>query len=228
MVHVHASVLAASARFGAELRRHNHVTPSHYLDFLRTYRGQLAAHRRRITTRLSRLEGGLSKLADAVTDVDKLSGEVRAQKVVVDAKTADVQALIADIGSRQGVADRAKAEASAKAAELETTGAVIAQESARANTALEAALPALEAAAAALDNLNKDDITEIKAFASPPPLVMAVCMCVLHLRPTGRESEADGWKGAKAMMSDAGFLKSLKAYDKDKITDKVRKGRGRG
>ena len=31
-----------------------------------------------------------------------------------------------------------------------------------------------------------------------------------------------GWKGAKAMMSDGSFLKSLKNYDKDKVNDKVR------
>ena len=46
---------------------------------------------------------------------------------------------------------------------------------------------------------------------------MMVCMCVMHLRPTGKEDEAGGWKGAKAMMTDGNFLRSLKNYEKDKL-----------
>jgi hypothetical protein len=46
-------------------------------------------------------------------------------------------------------------------------------------------------------------------------------MCVMHLRPTSREDESAGWKGAKAMMADTNFLKLLKTYDKDRLTDKM-------
>lgn len=228
MVHVHTSVVTASHRFESELRRHNYVTPKNYLDFISNYRGQLSSQRKAISTRVRRLEGGLTKLTEAQTAVDVMTVELKEQKVIVDAKTKDVQSLIADIGERQAVADRQQADAKVKADDLARNGALIAEESAKANKALEAALPALEAAASALDNLNKDDITEIKAFASPPPLVMMVCMCVMHLRPTGKENEGEGWKGAKAMMSDGNFLKCLKTYDKDKINDKMIKKVGLG
>jgi dynein heavy chain, axonemal len=221
MVHVHTSVVDASKRFEAELRRHNYVTPKNYLDFISNYRNQLSQQRGKITTRVRRLEGGLTKLIEAQTAVDIMSVELREQKIVVDAKTKDVQALIQDIGERQAIADRQQADAKAKGEELAKASLVIADESAKANTALEAALPALEAAAQALDSLNKDDITEIKAFASPPALVMMVCMCIMALRPTGKENEGEGWKGAKAMISDSNFLKALKGYDKDKINEKM-------
>jgi dynein heavy chain len=221
MVHVHTSVVTASKRFEAELRRHNYVTPKNYLDFIANYRSQLTSQRGKISTRVRRLEGGLTKLTEASTAVDIMSVELREQKIVVDAKTKDVQALIKDIGERQAIADRQQADAKAKSEELAKAAVVIADESAKANKALEAALPALEAAAQALDNLNKDDITEIKAFASPPALVMMVCMCIMALRPTGKENESEGWKGAKSMISDSNFLKALKTYDKDKINDRM-------
>ncbi|KAL8431246.1 hypothetical protein ACSSS7_005394 [Eimeria intestinalis] len=97
--------------------------------------------------------------------------------------------------------------------------AIINQEKASADEALAAAIPALEAAARALENLDKKDITEIKAFMTPPKPVMNVCMCVVVLRPLGRENEADGWNGAKAMLNDVNFLKSLIEYPKDNITE---------
>lgn len=50
----------------------------------------------------------------------------------------------------------------------------IAIEKTEAEAALEAAIPALEEAAAALNDLKKDDITEIRSFAKPHILVQKV------------------------------------------------------
>ena len=69
---------------------------------------------------------------------------------------------------------------------------MISAEKAKADAALMEALPALEAAAAALENLKKDDITELKSFAKPPALVQAVCLQVIILRPTGGKSTRRG------------------------------------
>lgn len=46
---------------------------------------------------------------------------------------------------------------------------------------LDAALPALNAAVSALNSLNKNDITEIKSFSKPPPLVLVTMegVCIL-------------------------------------------------
>ena len=46
---------------------------------------------------------------------------------------------------------------------------------------LDKAMPALNAAVNALNSLNKNDITEIKSFAKPPPLVQTTmeAVCVL-------------------------------------------------
>jgi dynein heavy chain len=72
MVHVHQSVIAASRRFALELRRHNAVTPKNYLDYIRNYSTQMAQQKRVISTRTRRLEGGLTKLGEAQTAVDRM------------------------------------------------------------------------------------------------------------------------------------------------------------
>lgn len=60
------------------------------------------------------------------------------------------------------------------------TSAEIAIEKGEAEVALEAAIPALEEAAEALNDLKKDDITEIRSFAKPHVLVQKV---TLHYLP---------------------------------------------
>ena len=58
-----------------------------------------------------------------------------------------------------------------KSAEITEQSAVIAEEKSEAEEALSAALPALEAARLALADLDKNDITEIRSFATPPEAV---------------------------------------------------------
>jgi len=61
-----------------------------------------------------------------------------------------------------------------KGVELSKQSAVIAIEKAEAEVALADALPALEAAAEALNSLKKDEITEIRSFAKPNIYVQKV------------------------------------------------------
>ena len=85
-----------------------------------------------------------------------------------------------------------------------------------AEDALAEALPALEAARLALDDLDKNDVTEIRSFAKPPKAVQVVCECIVVLKGIKEVS----WKSAKGMMTEANFLRSLKEMDVDNITMK--------
>jgi dynein heavy chain len=221
MVMVQLSVVNESVSFYESLRRRNYVTPKNYLDFISNYRANLKSSRQNINNKEKRLSGGLAKLIEAATAVEIMSKELASAKVIVDAKQIDCQAMIEDITAKSEIADKNKTIAVAKEEELTEMGKVIVEESAKANSALEEALPALEMAAEALKNLDKKDIGEIKAFTTPPAPVQNVCMCVVLLKPLGKEKEADGWKGAKSMLGDGGFLKALLNYNKDKLTDRM-------
>lgn len=61
--------------------------------------------------------------------------------------------------------------ASVKSAEITEQSAIISVEKEEAEEVLSAALPALEAARLALADLDKNDITEIRSFATPPEAV---------------------------------------------------------
>ena len=83
---------------------------------------------------------------------------------------------------------------------------------------LDEAIPALEAAMEALDALNKKDITEIKSFTKPPPLVETVLQAVMILR-----GQDPTWAEAKRQLGNTNFIDQLKSFDKDNMSDRTLK-----
>ncbi|TYZ50849.1 hypothetical protein PybrP1_008863 [[Pythium] brassicae (nom. inval.)] len=220
LVHAHLRVVTVAHQFADELRRFYYVTPKNYLDLIANYRLQLKDNNVKVSACIARLHGGLTKLSEAAQAVDRMQAELSEKKVVVDEKALACEALIKTIEEKSSVATKQQEVAAVTQIACEKAAVVIAKEKEEADLALLEALPAVEAAAAALQDLSKADLTEIKSFASPPPLVMSVCMCVLILKPTGQELDLD-WKGAKVMLSNPNLLGLLKEYEKDKISSKM-------
>lgn len=216
MMLVHHSVRSFSARFLEELRRNNYVTPKSYLDFISNYKKSLAANRTKISDMASRLDGGLQKLRQAAVEVEAMKQDLSAAKIVVESATKECHQLIEVITMSKTEVEAKSAAASEKEEQLKIDSVNIALEKEEAEAALEEAIPALEEAAAALQDLKKDDITEIRSFAKPNVYVQKVCECVVHLKG-GKDVS---WGGAKAMMADGGFLRSLVEFDKDALADK--------
>ncbi|EFJ08822.1 hypothetical protein SELMODRAFT_131043 [Selaginella moellendorffii] len=216
MVMVHQSVCKVSADFEQKMRRYNYVTPKNFLDFIENYRTSLVKTRVNNSDMAARLNGGLQKLIQAKVEVSEMQITLADAKIVVDAKTKECNELLeviskntAEVQTKQGIAND-------KAVDLSKQSEVITREKAEAEVALAEALPALEAAAEALNSLKKEEITEIRSFAKPHILVQKVCECVVILRGIKDVS----WKGAKAMMADNRFLATLMEFDKDSITEK--------
>lgn len=178
LVFTHQSVVEFSERFADEMRRFYYVTPANYLDFIANYRMELKENNHTIEGNVKRLEGGLMKLIEAADAVDQMQIELSEKKIVVDEKTQHVEAMIREIQAKSEVANKQQADASIKQQHVQEQSEVISKEKALADEALMEALPAVEAAAAALENLDKKDLDEIKAFTNPPQLVKDVSMQV--------------------------------------------------
>eukprot|EP01032_Pedospumella_encystans_P025560 gene25560-28882_t len=72
LVYTHQEVTTAATRFADELRRYYYVTPKNYLDYISNYRNQLKINSKRIKSSTKRLEGGLQKLIEAASAVDRM------------------------------------------------------------------------------------------------------------------------------------------------------------
>lgn len=75
------------------------------------------------------------------------------------------------------------------------------------------------AAQEALNTLNKNNLTELKSFGSPPGAVTNVTAAVMVLMaPNGKIPKDRSWKQAKMMMAKVdAFLDALINYDKEHI-----------
>nr|XP_039267660.1 dynein heavy chain 10, axonemal-like [Styela clava] len=213
IVFVHLSVGEYSTLFAQKLRRNNYVTPKNYLDFISSYNSLLDKKDQEILKMCERLEGGLMKLSEASEQLEELNKKLAVQKVAVTEKTEACEMLLEDITNKREVATEKKELASAKATEIEEQNKIIAVEKLDAEESLAEAMPALEAARLALQDLDKSDVTEIRSFAKPPKAVQTICECILVMKGYREIS----WKQAKAMMSEANFLKSLMEMDVDAI-----------
>ncbi|CAB3257120.1 unnamed protein product [Arctia plantaginis] len=214
VVHVHMSIAYYSLEFLLRLRRNNFVTPKHYMDYLTNYLSLLNEKDAFITAQCERLIGGLAKIEEANVQLDDLNQKLAVQKVIVAEQTKECEVLLKEISKATEAAVAKQTVASIKSAEITEQSKVISEEKSEAEEALSAAMPALEAARLALADLDKNDITEIRSFATPPEAVQVVCECVVIIRGIKDVS----WKGAKGMMADPNFLRNLQEMNCDLIT----------
>lgn len=91
-------------------------------------------------------------------------------------------------------------------------------------------MPIYNAAIKAVDDLNKNDITEIRGFQKPPEGAKAVMktMCIMfNIAPEKVKSQNikeviwDYWEPSKKKLLNADTLKNCKKYDKDNINPDI-------
>ena len=236
IVHVHESLAHYTQEFLMILRRRNYITPKHFLDYVITYVKLLDEKDSFITKQIVRYSDGIRKINDASAQIDQLRLQVEITKKDATKAAKDCDKMMADIencnlfsfhinyneklsfnflSATENVMKKKK-EASEKSTEVEQNRKQITVEAAEAEESLLQALPELENARLALDNLQKKDITEIRSFATPPEPVQIVCECVAIIKGFKEIS----WKTAKGMMSEGNFLKSLQEMNCDLITIK--------
>ncbi|KAM4608668.1 dynein axonemal heavy chain 7 [Polymixia lowei] len=223
----HTSTIGLSTRFLAELRRHNYVTPTSYLELISTFKTLLKKKRTEVMKLKRRYEVGLEKLQSAAAQVASMQVELEALQPQLCVASAEVDEMMV-------VIERESAEVAETEKVVKVDEAVAKEQAAAAKAIkdecdadLATAMPILESALAALDTLTNQDITLVKSMNSPPTAVKLVmeAICILKgIKPdrvpdpsgSGKKVE-DFWGPAKKLLGDMRFLQSLHVYDKDNI-----------
>ncbi len=217
-VAVHLSVVETSARMIQELKRYNYVTPINYLELVNGYRDLLKEKRKEIGDAAVKLKNGLSKLDDTRKNVEEISIELEVSKKQVAQFQKQCEDFLVVIVQQKREADETAKSVAAKAEKLGVEEVEVKLVAENAQADLDLALPALNAATKALENINKKDLNEIRSYAKPPPLVEKVMEAVMVLKkcePT--------WDEAKKQLGNPNFIKQLVGFDKDNISDKILK-----
>ncbi|KAL3853467.1 hypothetical protein ACJMK2_017003 [Sinanodonta woodiana] len=229
----HQSTIKLSNDYLVQLGRHNYVTPTSYLELINAFKNLLASKQDETLKAKKRYVVGLEKLAFAasqVADMQKELEELQPQlvvaaaenskmMVVIQKESTEVEATSKIVKADEMVANEQAAQAQALKDECEAE--------------LAEAIPALEAALAALNTLKPADITIVKSMKNPPAgvkIVMAAVCVMKDIKPDKindpdkpGQKILDYWGPSKKLLGDMNFLGMLKEYDRDNIPVHVMK-----
>ncbi|XP_016078231.1 PREDICTED: dynein heavy chain 3, axonemal [Miniopterus natalensis] len=221
------SVKELSLDYYNTLRRHNYVTPTSYLELILTFKTLLNSKRQEVDMMRNRYLTGLQKLDFAASQVAVMQVELTALQPQLIQTSEETANMMVKIEEETREADAKKLMVQADEKEANASAAVAQGIKDECEGDLAEAMPALEAALAALDTLNPADISLVKSMQNPPGPVKLVMesICVMKgLRPERKPDPSgsgkmieDYWGVSRKILGDLKFLESLKTYDKDNI-----------
>merc|ERR1719353_714524 len=192
----------------------NYVTPTNYLELVTGYMQLLREKQKEIGKSADKLRNGLNKLDDAKVQVTAMSEDLEIKQDICIKKTKECEELLHVIVQERSKADAAQIAVEADSARIEKEAKETKIISDDATRDLEKAMPALEAALDALEKLDKKSISEVKAYAKPPDMVMKTMCAVMTVM-----EKTPSWAQAKTELNDTNFLNRIKNFDKDNITN---------
>jgi dynein heavy chain len=211
-------------------RRQTHVTPKSYLSFLAGYKKIYAEKRSEIGVLAERMNTGLKKLIEATQSVNELSKELVVKEKELAIANIKAEEVLKSVTVQQQAAEKVKLQVQKVKDKAQKIVDEIAGNKAIAEGKLEAARPALEEAAAALDTIKPAHISTVRKLANPPHLITRIMDCVLILfqkrldavqidpaRPCVKPS----WSESLKLMSSGGFLPGLLNFPKDTINEET-------
>ncbi|KAI8914343.1 dynein heavy chain and region D6 of dynein motor-domain-containing protein [Gorgonomyces haynaldii] len=219
MSFAHMGVNAISKKYLLNEKRYNYTTPKSFLALLTLYQEMLERKSSELTKSMDRLENGLTKLQATAGQVDDLKAKLATQEVELKQKNEEANRLIERVAVDTEKANKEKAIAAEEERKVDIITKEVGEKQESCARDLLAAEPALAAAQAALNTLNKANLTELKSFGSPSEEVKNVTAAVMVLlSPAGKIAKDRSWKAAKNMMAKVdSFLESLINFDKEHI-----------
>ncbi|XP_015433748.1 PREDICTED: dynein beta chain, ciliary-like [Dufourea novaeangliae] len=223
MSFVHTSVNDISALYLQNERRYNYTTPKSFLEQIALYSKLLAERTYDIKATIDRLRSGLEKLESCAGQVSELRVILAVQEVELKKKNEIADKILVEVRAENAKAEAEKMIVSEEEAKIAEIKEVVSERQKRCDEDLMKAEPAVRQAEAALDTLNKNNLTELKSFGTPPEQVAMVAQAVLVLfAPRGQIPKDRSWKACKAMMGHVDtFLSQLRNYDKENIHAEV-------
>lgn len=224
--HFHVTARVESDNFFSETGRKTYVTSASYLELIRSFSNLIQSKQKETMDSKMRYVGGLDTLAKAAAAVgimQKDLNDLQPQLLVMAEQSRKMTAEI----EKKTIEASIATEQVRKDEEVANVQAAAAQElKGECEKDLAQAIPVLEEALGALNTLKPADITLVRSMKNPPAVVKLVlaAVCVMKGIPPERVSDPatgkkvnDYWGPSKKMLSDMGFLQSLKDYDKDNI-----------
>ncbi|XP_063241593.1 dynein beta chain, ciliary-like [Bacillus rossius redtenbacheri] len=225
MSYVHTSVNKMSQVYLLMEKRYNYTTPKSFLEQIGLFGNLLTKRANDLNYKIERLQQGLERLRSTSEQVDDLKLTLADQEVVIAQKQEAADILIKEVETETKKVTDEKSVAAEEEEKVKVIEEDVSAQQKVCAADLELAMPALNNALAALDTLDKENLSELKSFPTLVGPVMKVVEAVIVLMaPGGKVPRDRSWKEGKRLMGKVdSFLQSLRDYDKNNIHPNVYK-----
>lgn len=218
MLVIHQSVQSASARVASATGQVYSVTPRHFIEFLCQFAKLFVEKKDSLEEQQRHIHVGLDKLRETLAQVEELRVDLDAKKSALEQKDAEAKAKL-----RQMIADQQEAEAKKLASlqiqkDLQAHDAQIAVRKEQVMADLAKAEPAVLEASAAVGNIKKQHLSEVRAMTNPPEtvkLAMESACIVLGY-------DVDSWKAVQSVIRKDDFITSVQHFDTEQMSQAIR------
>uniref|UniRef100_A0A8D2LM47 Dynein axonemal heavy chain 14 n=1 Tax=Varanus komodoensis TaxID=61221 RepID=A0A8D2LM47_VARKO len=213
-VNIHKNVSVIIEKYLKETKRHYYITPNSYLQFINTF-STILKFNFFLTCRAC-YNSGLTKILEATSQITDMQDELFVLGPQIEKKSKEIEELVERLHKDALVVEQVRTIVKQDEETMAAETRIVEEYAEQVTEELNAVLPSLEKALAALDALDKNHIAEIRVYTRPPPLVLTVmnAVCVLL-------QKKPNWTTAKLLLADPGFLKRLVTLDKDNLPEKV-------
>ena len=207
-------IVENEATFQAINKPKVYLSPKSYVEMIQLFKQVYKKQGNAIQTKIKTLTNGLNKLAASQALVSTLSKSLVALEPQLILQSQKTEEIYKKLALDQIQANEKEAIIIQETEALNLEMSKFHKLWTEAQTELDNAYPLLLEAQKALNALNKNDISEIRTFNNPPPIVAMVleAVCVLL-------EEKTDWGSIKAVMTDVDFLGRLVALDKEKMKE---------
>ncbi|KAM6412695.1 LOW QUALITY PROTEIN: dynein axonemal heavy chain 11 [Pluvialis apricaria] len=221
MAYAHTSVNMLSAKCNHNERRYNYTALKSFLEQLTLYEILQEKKSKEMLGNMEYLVNDMQKLKAADFQVEDLKSKLASQEAELQLRNQDAEALIAKIGfqTEKVSQEEAIADAEEQKVSLIPPFREVYLRQKECEDDLVKVEPALVSATAALNTLNKVNLTQLKTFKNTPMAVINVIAAVrVLLAYKGKVPKDRSCKAAEVCMGKVDdFLQALINYDKEHI-----------
>ena len=222
-------VIKLRNRYEQELRRYYYVTPTSYLELLSTIKKLLTNRKSLVDGQIKRYDGGINKIAETEAQVGTMQIELSDLKPKLEIATIENKELLINLTKNQKDADAKKLVCEGEEKECNITRNEANTLRTDCQKDLDRVLPLLDQAAAALDKITQDDMTQLKSYVNPPLAAATVLEGVCYVfnedqkipfqpkEPGSMEKIQDFWGYSKKNLLNSKLISRVKDFREDKI-----------
>ncbi|WFD25295.1 hypothetical protein MNAN1_000264 [Malassezia nana] len=209
IVWIHFGASDLGHRMRAWTERQYHPSPQHLLALLASFRAIIREQREQLEDQQRFRLVGLDKLHDTVEQVEKLQSSLSTKQERLHMANEKANDRLQRMVEQQQAAEHKRESSLAFQAELQAQESAVAQQHEMVLQELAEAEPAVLDAQAAVSNIKKQHLSEVRSMTNPPAPVKltmeSVCILLGH--------HIDGWKSVQSLIRRDDFIASVVHLD---------------